>query len=464
MDDYHAAHPHQPNLGSEQGSTVSTRGVYANDKQRGYVSAYDDNKTSWSNTAKEWWSFFDARPWLSGGFIWTGFDYRGEPTPYNWPCISSHFGVLDTCGFPKDNFWNYQAWWTERPVLHLLPHWNWPGREGQAIDVRALSNCDEVELFLNGKSLGRQTMKRVSELKWNVAYQPGVLSAKGYRGGQLVAEAKVETTGAPAAVRLVADRSTLDADGEDIAVVAVSVVDQQGRIVPAAANPITFKLEGPGRIIGVGNGDPSSHEPDKFVAAPTLRMRALNDWRWKKVADSYAPDLPEISASFDDSRWAKADVRSKRGPLGPNDRAVFRTRFRVSAEDLAASGVELWFGKIDGGIAVFLNGRKIAPTGDARAPSVYDVKALLRPGENSVAVTLANWGDVAGINQGVMLRLADQPRSPEWRRSVFAGLGQTIIQTTSQGGTVRLTAQSSGLSEATISLVTRASSRRALLP
>ena len=118
-------------------------------------------------------------------------------------------------------------------------------------------------------------MKRASELKWKVAYQPGVLSAKGYRGGQLVAEAKVETTGAPAAVRLVADRSTLDADGEDIAVVAVSVVDQQGRIVPAAANPITFKLEGPGRIIGVGNGDPSSHEPDKFVAAPTLRTRAL---------------------------------------------------------------------------------------------------------------------------------------------------------------------------------------------
>jgi beta-galactosidase len=464
MDDYHAAHPHQPNVGSEQGSTVSTRGIYANDKQRGYVSAYDDNKTSWSSTAKEWWSFFDARPWLSGGFIWTGFDYRGEPTPYGWPCISSHFGVLDTCGFPKDNFWNYQAWWTEKPVLHLVPHWNWPGREGQEIDVRALSNCDEVELFLNGKSLGRQTLKRASELKWKVAYQPGVLSAKGYRGGQVVAEAKVETTGAPTAVRLVADRSSLEADGEDIAVVAVSVVDDQGRVIPTAANLIAFKLEGPGRIIGVGNGDPSSHEPDKFAAAPTLRTRALDDWHFKKVADSYAPDLSEISANFDDSSWAKADVRSERGPLGPNDRAIFRTRLKVSAEDLAASGVELWFGKIDGGIAVFLNGHKIAPTGDPRAPSVYDVKALLRPGENSVAVTLANWGDVAGINKGVMLRLVDQPRSPEWRRSVFAGLAQAIIQTTSQIGTVKLTAQSSGLSPATISLVTRANGRRALLP
>ena len=128
------------------------------------------------------------RPWLSGGFVWTGFDYRGEPTPYGWPCINSHFGILDTCGFPKDNFWYYQSWWTDQPVLHLLPHWNWAGREGQEIDVRALSNCAEVELFLNGRSLGRQKMPRDSELKWKVPYAPGTLSAKGYNDGKLVAE------------------------------------------------------------------------------------------------------------------------------------------------------------------------------------------------------------------------------------------------------------------------------------
>jgi beta-galactosidase len=464
MDAYHAAHPRQPNLGSEQGSTVSTRGIYANDKQRGYVSAYDDNKTSWSNTAKEWWGFFQTRPWLSGGFIWTGFDYRGEPTPYGWPCINSHFGVFDTCGFPKDNFWNYQAWWTETPVLHLVPHWNWPGREGQAIDVRALSNCDEIELFLNGKSLGRQAMRSASELTWKVPYQAGVLSAKGYRGGQLVAETQVATTGVPAAIRLVADRPTLHADGEDIALVTVSIVDDQGRMVPTAANPITFKLEGPGRIIGVGNGDPSSHEPDKFLAAPTVRTRALNDWRWKKVAEVYAPDLPEVANTFDDSRWEKANVCSERGPLAPDDRAVFRTRFNVTAEDLAASGIELWFGKIDGGVAFFLNGNKVAPTGNPRAPSVYDVKALLRPGENSVAVTMANWGDTAGINKGVMLRLIDQPNSPDWRRSVFNGLAQTILQSTREPGTIKLAAYAKGLTSATTSLETHARDGRALLP
>jgi beta-galactosidase len=464
MDAYHAAHPQQANVGTEQGSTVSTRGIYRNDPQRGYVSAYDDNAPSWSNTAKQWWSFFAPRPWLSGGFVWTGFDYRGEPTPYHWPCISSHFGILDTCGFPKDNFWNYQSWWTDRPVLHLLPHWNWPGKEGQAIEVRALSNCDEVELFLNGKSLGRQTMKRVSELTWQVAYQPGTLSAKGYRAGQVVAQTTVETTGAPAAVGLLADRMTIDADGEDVAVVTVSMVDERGRRVPTSGNSVAFKLEGPGRIIGVGNGDPSSHEPDKSFSSPRVRTRALDDWRWRKIADAYAPNLAEVGASFDDWGWARADVRKERGPLGPSERAVFRGRFHVSSEELRASAVELWFGKIDGGVAVFVNGRKLGPAGDARAASVYDVKAFLHPGANTVAVTIANWGDVAGLNKGVLLRLIDEAPASQWQRSVFGGLAQVIVQSTRASGTITLTAAAKGLRPATLSLASRAVEPRPDLP
>jgi beta-galactosidase len=464
MDAYHAAHPRQPNLGSEQGSTVSTRGIYRNDKQLGYVSAYDDNPTPWSTTAKQWWGFFDERPWLSGGFIWTGFDYRGEPTPYGWPCISSHFGVLDTCGFPKDNFWNYRSWWTKEPVLHLLPHWTWPKHEGQAIDVRALSNCDEVELFLDGGSLGRKTVKRASELQWTVPYRPGVLSAKGYRQGQVVTEDRVETTGAPASLRLAPDRTDLEADGKDLAIVAVSVVDARGRIVPVASNAVVFKLEGPGRIIGVGNGDPSSHEPDKVTATPTLRTRALDHWRWNKVPDSYAPNLPEVAASFDDSLWKKADVQSTRGPLAANERAVFRARFAVSAEDLAASGMELWFGKIDGDGAIFVNGQKVGRTGDPRVPSLFDLTGLLHKGENTVAVTLANWGEAAGLNQGVQLRLVDQPRPPEWRRSVFNGLAQILIQTTGERGPIRLTAESKSLAPATTTLTATPSERRPPLP
>jgi beta-galactosidase len=463
-DHYHAAHPQQPNLGTEQGSTVGTRGIYANDPARGYVSAYDDNAPEWANNAQAWWTFYDARPWLSGGFVWTGFDYRGEPTPYDWPCINSHFGILDTCGFPKDNFWYYRSWWQDWPVLHLLPHWNWPGKEGQTIEVRALSNCDEVELFLNGQSLGKQAIQRDSQLKWRVKYAPGVLSAKGSKAGKVVVEKQVETTGAPAAVQLHPDRPAIDADGEDISIITVAVVDEQGRVVPVASNPISFELEGPGRILGVGNGNPSSHEPDTFVPVAASRSLPINGWRYKKGINAYDANIPEIAEKFDDSGWQTADVNKERGPLGLHDRAVFRTRFNVAAKDLTMPVVELWFAKIDGGVAVFLNGQKIGGAGDSRAASVYDVKKLLRAGENVLAVTLANYGPTAGLNKGVALRLQDNPAKVAWSRSVFGGLAQIIVQSSKDPGTLKLTARAKGLSSTSIAIATQAVATRAALP
>lgn len=464
MDAYHAAHPLQPNVGSEQGSTVGTRGIYADDKARGYVSAYDDHGQSWSNTAEQWVGFFDTRPWLSGGFVWTGFDYRGEPTPYGWPCINSHFGIYDTCGFPKDNFWYYKSWWTDKPVLHLLPHWNWPGKEGQLIDVRALSNCDEVELFLNGRSLGRQTLKRTETLKWMVPYQPGTLSAKGYRDGKLVAETKVETTGAPAAVRLIPDRAVINADGEDVSVVTVEVVDAKGRVVPVADNLIDFDLDGPGRIIGVGNGDPSCHEPDVYVATVPLRKVPIGGWRWEKLADTYAKNLPETAASVDDSKWEKTDVTAESGPLGAREQGVFRSRFNVSEQDLAAPAVELYFGKIEGDGRVFVNGELVGPAGDARAASVFNVKAFLHPGENTVAVAVANYGQAAGVNKGVWLRMPEAPLPVQWKRSVFNGLAQIIVQASKKSGAMKLTARSAGLEPATVSIEGRPAIARPSVP
>ena len=464
MDAYHAAHPQQPNVGSEQGSTVTTRGIYTTDPVRGYMSAYDDNQTDWSNTAKQWAGFFAPRPWLSGGFVWTGFDYRGEPTPYQWPCINSHFGIFDTCGFPKDNFWLYQSWWTERPMVHVLPHWNWAGREGQEIDVRAYSNGEEVELFLNGQSLGRQPMPRVSELKWKVKYAPGTLSAKAYRGGRVVAETKVETTTAPVVVRLTPDRASINADGEDLSIITVAITDAQGRIVPTAGNKVAFALTGPGRIIGVGNGDPSCHEPDAFVATASSRALPIDGWRWNKVADPYAVSLPEAAESFDDSAWKNVDVRAESGPLAPNDRAVFRTKFTVSAADLAAAAVELWFGKIDGGGYVYVNGKQIGGTGDSRSASIYDVKSLLRPGENTLAVTIANYGAVAGLNLGVELRLQDKPAPVQWQRSVFNGLAQIIVQSSKEPGTLTLTATAEGLKPVTLPIQTQPVALRLALP
>ena len=268
-DNYHRQFPEHPMVGSETASTVSTRGIYANDAEKGYVSAYDVNCPPWGNVAEAAWRAVADRPFIAGTFVWTGFDYRGEPTPYAWPCINSHFGIIDVCGFPKDNFYYYKSWWSGETVLHILPHWNWPcrlgdsGREGREIDVWCHSNCDEVELRLNGASLGRKQMPRNGHLEWKVQYAPGKLEARGYRGGEQIATAEAATTGPAAAIRLEPDRIAINADGEDVSLVTVSVVDSEGRVVPVADNEIAFRLSGAGRIIGVGNGDPSSHEPDK---------------------------------------------------------------------------------------------------------------------------------------------------------------------------------------------------------
>ncbi len=263
VEDFHNKFPRKPCIGSETASTVSTRGIYANDAQAGYLSAYDLNFPRWATTAEAWWKFYVERPWLAGGFAWTGFDYRGEPTPYKWPCTSSHFGILDLCGFPKDNFYYYQAWWTDKPVLHLFPHWNWLGKEGAEIDVWCHSNLDEVELFLNGRSLGRQSVPRNSHLAWKVRYAPGTLEARGYKQGKQVLVDTRQTTGSAVKLVLHTDRQDISADHEDLAMIDVQAVDDEGRVVPDCAADVTFRITGNGKLIGVGNGDPSSHEPDK---------------------------------------------------------------------------------------------------------------------------------------------------------------------------------------------------------
>lgn len=274
VDEYRKKRPNQPQVGTEQASTLCTRGEYANDTTQCFMSAYDDNAPSWGHLAEDWVKYFGARQFLSGAYVWTGFDYRGEPTPYPWPAVSSQFGIMDTCGFAKDNFYYYQSWWSDKNVLHILPHWNWPGKEGQEIDVRCLSNCDEVELFLNGQSQGKKHIDQYCDARWKVKYAPGELSAIGYRDGKEVMKSKVETTGAPAGVQLKPDCIEINADGEDVSIITVAVVDSEGRTVPTANNEIAFDISGNAKIIGVGNGNPSSHEPDKFTSG--WKRKAFN--------------------------------------------------------------------------------------------------------------------------------------------------------------------------------------------
>jgi beta-galactosidase len=279
--DYDAIHhqsPGMPLIATEIGAAVGTRGCYVRkpftvpgdtaryegDPARCQVAPYDINAPYWAETAEQAWQAVACRPWMAGGFVWSGFDYRGEPTPFAWPAVSSQYGILDTCGFPKDAYYYYKSWWTDAPVLHLFPHWTWPGKEGQDIDVWCYSNCRQVELFLNGRSLGRKTMPQYSHLEWNVKYKPGTLSAKGYDAdGSVIAESRVETAGTPAAIALEPDRTSLAANGRDISLITVKILDAQGRTVPAASNLITFNVTGGGHLLGLGNGDPACHEPDK---------------------------------------------------------------------------------------------------------------------------------------------------------------------------------------------------------
>jgi beta-galactosidase len=275
-DKVHRDLPEKPLVATEIAAAVGTRGVYDRKRfsvpkdtavyegnpARCQVSAYGVNAPYWAEKDEEAWKAVAERPWMAGGFVWSGFDYRGEPTPFQWPAVSTQYGIMDTCGFPKDAYYYYQSCWSEQPVLHLFPHWNWRGHEGEEIPVWVYSNCEEVELFLNGTSLGSQKITPNSHLEWRVKYAPGKLVAKGKRDGRTF-ETVVETTGEPAAVMLEPDRKTLAANGTDISLITVRIVDAEGRTVPVANNAVTFSVTGGGQLIGLGNGDPSCHESDK---------------------------------------------------------------------------------------------------------------------------------------------------------------------------------------------------------
>jgi beta-galactosidase len=465
MDRYHVAHPNQPNVGTEQASVVGTRGIYTNDRPQGYVAAYDLVWPGWTTTAESWWSFFAARPWLSGAFVWTGFDYRGEPTPYWWPCINSHFGILDTCGFPKDAFYYYKSWWTTNTVLHLAPHWNWPGREGQEILVQAFSNCKQVELFLNGASLSKQAMKPNSKLSWQVKYASGTLSAKGFDdAGNVIAETKVETTSDAMKIQLTPDRKTINADGEDVAVFTVSALDSQGRVVPVAQNKINFSIEGAGKIIGVGNGDPSCHEPDVYVPTVPTRSIPAENWRWQLARVPHSRSaVPEYANAFDDSAWKTI---SGSGPTieTPNTTAIYRAHFTLTDDDLKGAGAQICFSGCDDEGWYFVNGQFVGESHDWQAQPIFDIKKFIRAGDNVVAVGVNNGVGSGGLNPNVNVQIMGHATVPPWSRSLFNGLSQVIVQSTRDAGEFKLTATADGLAPATASVQTEPCPSRPSVP
>ena len=261
-DAFHKAHPDVPMTSSEDASAFMLRGEYTTVKDKNLVASYDDDAAYWGTTHRAGWKAIAERDFVAGAFVWTGFDYHGESTPYQWPSNSSFFGIMDLCGFDKTAFWLHKAQWTKEPVLYLAPHWNWAGREGQDIRIMAFHNMDEVEVFLNGKSLGRQKGDIYEMNRWTAAYAPGKLMAVGYRGGKPIKKFEVETTGVAVGLRLTPYRTTMAGDGLDAQPFKVEALDAKGRPVPVAQNQITFKVEG-GDIIGLGNGNPNDTSSEK---------------------------------------------------------------------------------------------------------------------------------------------------------------------------------------------------------
>jgi len=276
--DFHKTYPGQKLIASETTSALQTRGSYdmKSDSARIWpvrwdlplltgnddfsCSAYDNCYTPWGSSHEQTLQAFENNPVVSGMFVWTGFDYLGEPTPYTWPARSSYFGIMDLAGFPKDVYYLYKSAWTNEPVLHIMPHWNW--KDGQEIDVISYySQADEVELFLNGVSQGKKS-KQGQDMKvmWRLKYAPGELKAVSRKNGKTVLEKLIRTAGPAAKLELTADRGKINADGKDLSFVTVRVLDKDGNLIPDAANLINFKIEGDAKITAVDNGSPISHE------------------------------------------------------------------------------------------------------------------------------------------------------------------------------------------------------------
>jgi beta-galactosidase len=421
---FHAERPATPLLASETHCVLSTRGVVRTDPLRHHFAASGSDVAPWGATAQATWRFVSDRPYVAGLFIWTGFDYRGEPTPHAWPCIGAQFGLLDLCGFDKDGFHLHRAYFSgpgAEPFIHLAPHWNHPAAVGDRVTVVAHTNADAAELFLNGASLGRVDVDPIHMARWQVPYAPGTLRAVAFRGGKRVVESEVATTETAIAIGLEVhpsfDVRPIPADGRWAIPVTAFAVDDRGRRVPTANSPLTFTIDGPGRIVGVGNGDPASHEPNQGttrslfnglaqvivqtgVEAGTITLRAsspgltdgvlhvtatpvpreptvapvrprywLADWRMSPVTVG-RPDPNQASLAQDMNSWERvnpAQGLQSRWAVG-GGHALYRATVTVPKSTRVA-GASIAFSMIAGAVEAFVDGRPVplSRRGDACA-------------------------------------------------------------------------------------------------
>ncbi|OXA70938.1 beta-galactosidase [Flavobacterium aquidurense] len=425
----------QPGMGTEEGSTFATRGIYFTDDTKHYKSAYDKKPRPTFFSIEEGWKFYASRSYLAGMFIWTGFDYRGEPTPYGWPSVTSYFGMMDVCGFPKDNVFYLKSWWGSAPVLHLMPHWNWTGLEGREIDVWVHSNCDEVELLLNKKSLGKKKMEQYGHLEWKVNYTPGTLEAIGYKNGKKIVTDIQKTTGNAENIKLSVDAE--NALNANVSVITVEVTDKKGLHIATANDEITFAVKG-GKILGVGNGDPTSLEKDQFIDDITL-VPITNLEEQKLTSAELLQELPTFSESDWTAAFKDRDYKNQAKSY------VYRGQFdlkNISKTNM----VSFFYKKIGAESVIFVNGNKVVPSAEDSQKYSF-TSSILKEGKNTIYIMakplqkIKDW-DVMNTDPGIIQVIT--PSEP-WKRKLFNGYAQIIIQKDESGNEVVLSATAKGL-------------------
>jgi len=461
IDEYHKKFPWQPSMLTEESTTGATRGVYEDDRPNAHMAPTD--RRSSDRGIERGIKFCAERPFVAGLFFWTGFDYRGEGNPFGWPQVTYQGGILDLCGFPKDSYYYLKACWTDEPVLHIATHWNWKGKEEKPVNVWVYGNCDEVELFLNDKSLGRKPMPKLSHIQWDVNYQLGTLLARGYTKGKEVLTEKVETTDDPAAIRLIADRASIKANGDDVSVITVQVKDDKGRVVPTAGSEISFTLEGPGKILGVGNGNPSSHEQDQFL--DTTNLELIRELKMAFIAEKQ--DFPQVAYDFNDSNWAGFRQATEVNTPKTDNLIAIRGSFQLPAirDDIK---IALFTKSICDNQSIYVNGHLISEGIKRNAPN-QNFKldhGILREGKNVYAV--------AGTPFVVRRQYEELNADPgivqvfiparDWKRKVFNGLAQIIVQSQQQAGEITLTATSSGLKSSAVKIQTQPTTLQPAVP
>jgi beta-galactosidase len=448
IDKHHAEFPWQAGIGTEESNVIGSRGIYTTNMASGHMAP--TKRQPEQVGTMDGWNFYAARPFLAGLFFWTGFDYRGESNPTVWPAVSSQYGIVDACGFPKDIYYYLKAWWGNEPVLHIWPHWNWSGDEGKDKLMTVYSNCDAVELFVNGKSQGKKEMKKNGLLEWTVKYQPGSVSAKGYKNGKVILNEKIETSAEPASLKLQAHKSSLKADGKDISVINIAIVDKKGRIVPDANRLLKFAFEGNGKIIGTGNGDPASHEKEHFVQ----EIKSVEIVNLKECPVENLANRLEVNFETDDSNWRKAFINLTDNWQDYFDTLlVVRGFFELPSFDENAT-ITLFGKSILENQSVYINGHLLAADikRDADSQSYKIDNKWLKPGKNVYAVTgqrfkrKYQW-DEPNTNPGLIQVVYPEP---EWTRNTFNGLAQVIVQSGKNAGSLKLKVNSEGLMPAEI--------------